>query len=809
MSESNNMNISYQYIIFGLVSIISTLTYANNRVTADIPAEIQPIQAPFIMPAIQRPPFQDQQYNIRDYGAQEGGNVKNTDAIAKAIDACHNAGGGFVIVPAGKWLTGTVHLKSNVNLRVDQGAELIFSDDPADYLPVVHTTWEGLECYNYSPLIYAYQCENVAITGKGQLTCVQDHWKKWMDRPAAHMQGLKELYEMAAQNVPVRERNMVRDHINLRPQFIQINRCRNVLIEDVTIRNSPFWTVHPVLCENVIVRGIDVRCRGHNTDGIDPEFCKNVLIEYCQFDQGDDPIVIKAGRNQDAWRIGKCSENIVIRHCKVILGHNLLAIGSEMSGGVRNVYMYDCDYQPYEGFVRSCVLIKTNHRRGGFVENIFVDNIQFHGTQPAKAILEIDTDVLYQWRDLVPTYEKRLTKIRNIQLKNIRADKAEYGLWIHGDAEEPIRDIQLENVALNEITQKAIEIKYAENVQINNSQLGDKKFGDAQQDSKINSMKVLSETGLFWKFDFGSGRVADGYTPVSSDTQYTPQRGYGFLPGADMVTGKRNMTDAMRGDFCTSDKPFMFSVDVPEEGNYLVTITFSGNTLANTTVKAESRRLMLDNLKIVPGNTILRSFIVNIRNSRLPEGRSVKLKSREVGVLHWDDSLTLELNGTQPSVCSIEIEKADHVTTLFLAGDSTVTDQTKEPWTSWGQMLTCFFKPDIGIANYAESGETLKAFVGERRLEKLLTQIKAGDYLFIQFAHNDMKRGTPEEVGYQDSLRQFIDEARNRGAHPVLVTSMHRRRFDETGHVVDRACPQFLDFVSRGFGRTDFQSYHQ
>jgi len=456
-----------------LAGMVCNETYAaEDKLYIKSPKEIQPIKAPFLMPKMQRPVFADKDFNIQNFGAQEGGKVKNTGAIAKAIEACHKAGGGRVVVPGGKWLTGKVHLKSNVNLHLAEGAELMFSDDPNDYLPAVHTTWEGFECYNYSPLIYAYECENIAITGKGKLTCIQVFWRKWMNRPPAHMQGLKELYEMAVKNVPVQERNMIRDNINLRPSFIQPNRCKNVLIEDVTVRESPFWTVHPVLCENVIIRGIDVRCRGHNTDGVDPEFCRNVLIEYCRFDQGDDPIVIKAGRNQDAWRIGKCSENIVIRYCTVILGHNLLAIGSEMSGGVRNVYMHDCEYQPYEGFVRSCVLIKTNHRRGGFVENIYVEDIKFHGTKPAKALLEIDTDVLYQWRDLVPTYERRLTKISNIQIKNVTVDKAEYGLWIHGEAEEPVRDIVLENIKVNEIIKKPREVRNAQNIVEKNVRFG-------------------------------------------------------------------------------------------------------------------------------------------------------------------------------------------------------------------------------------------------------------------------------------------------------------------------------------------------
>jgi lysophospholipase L1-like esterase len=433
---------------------------------------LPPIDAPFDMPIVSVPVFAQRQFNIKDFGAQPGGNAKCTEAIARAIEACHAAGGGRVVVPAGTWLTGAVHLKSNVNLYVAEGAELRFSDDPADYLPAVHTTWEGFECYNYSPLIYAYRCQNVAISGPGRLVCIQDGWRRWMDRPPTHMQGLKELYEMAVSNVPVEQRHMEERGINLRPQFIQFNRCKNVLIEDVTIRNSPFWTIHPVLCENVVIRRIDVYCRGHNTDGIDPEFSRNVLIEACRFDQGDDPIVIKAGRNHDAWRIGKSSENIVIRHCTVLSGHNLLAIGSEMSGGVRNVYMHDCDYRPTEGFVRSCVLIKTNHRRGGFVENIYVQNIRFEGAKEVKALLEIDTDVLYQWRDLVPTYERRLTKICNIQLKGIAVSKAQYGIWIRGEQEQPVRDIVLENVLVSEITKQARFIQNAENIQEKNVRFG-------------------------------------------------------------------------------------------------------------------------------------------------------------------------------------------------------------------------------------------------------------------------------------------------------------------------------------------------
>lgn len=293
------------------------------------------------------------------------------------------------------------------------------------------------------------------------------------------------------------------------------------------------------------------------------------------------------------------------------------------------------------------------------------------------------------------------------------------------------------------------------------------------------------DTPLF-KFDFGAGPLQAGYTRVTADMRYSEQRGFGFGDTAHLRMEDRQVPDALKTDFCTAARPFLFSIDVPQEGSYRVTLTLGDAAEPTaTTVKAESRRLMLENVQTKAGTFVTRSIIVHIRSSRLPGCGRVRLKSREIGAFHWDDQLTLEFNGKRPCVCGLTVEKADEVPTVFLAGDSTVTDQTKEPWTSWGQMLTRFFKPTLAVANYAESGETLRAFEGEKRLEKLLTQMKAGDYLFVQFAHNDMKRGTPAEIGYADALRRFIEAARARGAQPVLVTSMHRRQFDENGKVVD------------------------
>lgn len=422
------------------------------------------VDAPFAMPAIQIPVFPQRDFVITNFGAAADGKTNISAAIAKAIAACHEAGGGRVVIPAGKWLTGKVHLKSNVNLHLAEGAVLMFSPEPTDYLPAVQSSWEGTECFNYSPLVYAFGCTNVALTGPGALQANLDIWKTWMDRPPAHLAALKQLYQFARTNAPVEQRQMAVGENHLRPQFIQFNRCRNVLIEDVKIRNSPFWTVHLLLCDNVVVRRVDISARNRNNDGIDPEMTRNLLVEDCQFDQGDDAIAIKAGMDFDGRRLATPTENVVIRNCKMVRGHQLVAIGSELSGGIRNVSVHDCQFINEEADrPQNILFIKTNERRGGFVENIFVENITAQSTK--FGVLGIDTDVLYQWRDLVPTYEVKLTPIRNIHVKGVTvAETGSTPFKIAGDARLPVRDIYLENVTVQKARGAAKSFKNVEGV---------------------------------------------------------------------------------------------------------------------------------------------------------------------------------------------------------------------------------------------------------------------------------------------------------------------------------------------------------
>ena len=428
------------------------------------------VEAPFKMEPIKEYIFPNKDFNITKYGAKPGGEFNNTKAIAKAIDACNKKGGGRVVIPAGIWLTGPIHFKSNVNLYLEEGAVVSFTDDPADYLPTVMTSWEGLECYNYSPLVYAFECQNIAITGKGTLKPKMDVWKTWFKRPQAHLNALKELYTKASTDVPVVERQMATGENNLRPHLVQFNRCKNVLLDGFKIRESPFWTIHIYMCDNGIARNLDVYAHGHNNDGIDLEMTRNFLVEDCKFDQGDDAVVIKAGRNRDAWRLNTPTENIVIRNCEIVKGHALMAIGSEMSGGIKNVYMHNCKTT---SSVLNMFYIKTNHRRGGFIEDIYMNNVE---CKSAGSVLAIDTEVLYQWKDLVPTYETRITKISGIYMSNVKCDVADNVYDLKGDIRQPIYDVEIKNVyvkkinkyynqVLNVLNLKEENVKYDEYVE--------------------------------------------------------------------------------------------------------------------------------------------------------------------------------------------------------------------------------------------------------------------------------------------------------------------------------------------------------
>lgn len=392
-----------------------------------------------ILNRVKAPQFPDREFNILKFGASE--KKDSTEAIAKAIAACAAAGGGRVVVPEGVFPTGAIHLKSGVNLHVSKNATLEFSRDPKQYLPLVFTRWEGTECMNYSPFIYAFEQTNIAISGDGTLEGNSDcdHWWNWSGKGGCGKKGeptqaqaRNELVASADKDVPVKDR-VYGEGRWLRPQFIQPYRCTNVLIEDVTIRNSPMWEIHPALCRNVTVRNVKISSHGPNNDGCNPESSADVLVENCEFDTGDDCIAIKSGRNRDGRRVGVPSQNIIVRNCAMKDGHGGVSIGSEASGDVRNVYVENCRMDSPN--LIYAMRIKTNSYRGGKIENIFMRKCEVG--QVASSVLDID--LFYEEGEggaFTPL-------VRNIVLEDVSCKKSKYAVSLKGYKSAPLRDITL------------------------------------------------------------------------------------------------------------------------------------------------------------------------------------------------------------------------------------------------------------------------------------------------------------------------------------------------------------------------------
>jgi unsaturated rhamnogalacturonyl hydrolase len=398
-------------------------------------------EVPKILARIKPPVFPRRDFKITEYGASANSTTDCTASIRKAIDACHAAGGGRVVVPAGVFLTGAIHLKSNVNLFISEGATLKFSADPANYMPVVFTRFEGTECMNFSPLIYAFEQDNIAVTGPGTLdgSASDANWWGWYKQQGSGVEAparadVRRLLDFGERGVPVAERVFGQGHF-LRPNFIQPYRCHNVLIDGITIRNSPMWEIHPVLSTNVTVRAVRIISHGPNNDGCNPESSRDVLIEECVFDTGDDCIAIKSGRDNDGRRVATPSENIIVRNCTMKDGHGGVVMGSEISGNIRNVFVENClmDSPNLDRAFR----FKSNARRGGTVENVFVRNVDIG--RVAEAVLTID--FLYE-TGAVGQYKP---KVRNVVLEHVTSAASPRVMWIVSFPGALIEDIQFVN----------------------------------------------------------------------------------------------------------------------------------------------------------------------------------------------------------------------------------------------------------------------------------------------------------------------------------------------------------------------------
>jgi polygalacturonase len=424
-----------------------------------------------LMPAIRdriKPPrFPKRTFDLK---AKGDGRTDCTAAFRAAIDRCTKAGGGRVMVKPGTYLTGAIHLKSNVNLEIQEGATIKFSQNPKDYLPVVFSRWEGVELFNYSPFIYAFEQQNIAITGKGTLDGQSDneHWWPWNGRPAyGWKEGMSNqradrtaLFAMAEKGVEVRERVFGEGHY-LRPQFIQPYRCENVLIEGVTIQNSPMWEIHPVLCRNVTVQNVRINSHGPNNDGCDPESCTDVLIKNCEFDTGDDCIAIKSGRNADGRRLKAPTENVIVQGCRMKDGHGGITVGSEISGGVRNVFAEDCRLDSPN--LDHALRVKNNAMRGGLLENLHFRNIEVG--QVAHAVITIDFN--YEEGAKGPF----TPVVRSYTVDNLRSAKSKHALDVQGLSTAPVMNLRLTNCTFDNVAEgnivKNVKDATLDNVKIN------------------------------------------------------------------------------------------------------------------------------------------------------------------------------------------------------------------------------------------------------------------------------------------------------------------------------------------------------
>ena len=408
---------------------------------------------PNIEQNIQQPTFANRTYNITKYGASvKATAAKNQTAINKAIAACSKAGGGKVVIPVGEWKTGAITLKSNVNLEIQKDARLQFVFAPSLY-PNVRTRWEGLDCINYSPCIYAYQAKNIAITGEGTIDGGGNKKTWWPmcgaprfgwtaeGTPESQKIGRPELFKMAQDGVAIEKRVMGKGK-GLRPQLVNFYQCENILIEGVYMLNSPFWVIHPLLSKNITVRGVKIWNEGPNGDGCDPESCENVLIENCVFHTGDDCIAIKSGRNEDGRKWNIPSRNIIVRGCKMEDGHGGVVVGSEISGGVNNVFVENCEMDSPN--LDRVLRIKTNNCRGGLTENIYMRNVKVG--QCREAVLRIN--LCYEPKEAAkrgfnPT-------VRNVYMENVTCQKSRYGILLNGlDDADNIYNINVKNCTFN------------------------------------------------------------------------------------------------------------------------------------------------------------------------------------------------------------------------------------------------------------------------------------------------------------------------------------------------------------------------
>jgi polygalacturonase len=418
--------------------------------------------AKIIVQNIQETSFRADTTNIADFGAIGNGDFNNRDIIMRCINQCSEKGGGIVLIPKGTFFCkGPLSLKSNTNLHLEEGALLLFSDNPADYLPAVFTRWECVEIYNYSPMIYTSGQENVAITGKGKID--GNALNTWVDFRKKQGDAQNRVRDFSDKQKPVNNRIFGEGDF-LRPSFIQFVNCKRILVEGVTLTKSPLWMLHPVYCSDIIIRNVNFNSLVINNDGIDFDSSENGLVENCTFSTGDDAVVFKSGRDRDGWRVNKPTRNIVVRNCNAPQVLHGIAFGSEMSGGIENIFVENFSLGKVEG---EAIQFKANKDRGGYIRNVFIRNIE---------VDSVGGHLLY-FMNSYHSYRggNAPSEFHNIHVKNISCNFTNYAIQLQGLEEMPLHDITIENVKVEKADNLFDKKEFYRNINLKRFKVAGKK----------------------------------------------------------------------------------------------------------------------------------------------------------------------------------------------------------------------------------------------------------------------------------------------------------------------------------------------
>ena len=699
------------------------------------------------------------QFLITDYGAKTKAKAKtNQKAINKAINECSRQGGGTVVVPEGTWLTGALTLQSGVNLRVEKGATILFSPDKSLY-PLVLTRWEGQDLMNFQPFIYARDAKDVAITGEGTIDggAGMDNWWPmcgsarfgWKEGIPAQKDGDREnLMKMAENNVPVEERIFGLGH-TLRPQLVNFVDCDGVLVEGVTLLRSPFWVLHPLRSKNVVVRGVTFWNEGPNGDGCDPESCDGVLIEDCRFHTGDDCIAIKSGRNADGRRWNLPSQNIIVRRCSMEDGHGGVVIGSEVSGGCRNVFVEDCnmDSENLERVIR----IKTSTCRGGVTENVFVRNVEVG--QCREAVLKINLN--YESRETAP--RGFIPTVRNVWLENVNCKKSRYGVLVIGlDTTLQVYNINLTNCRFdgvergNSITGKVRDIRF-HHLYINGKKTTFALDGCADRYSLWMVKSEMKRSPKSYLLDFSKRPKWSYVMGIELESMLDTYQRYG---GDDIKAYLKEYTDTMiLQDGVIRDYNFKdLNIDNIRTGRYVLRSNQLWNEDKNNRAGATLMQ-QLDSMprtsdgiwwhkKIYPNQVWLDGLYMGIPFYTMYAMHNLKGNARQLVLDDAVDQLTQTARLTYDSQTGLYRHACDATRSIFWADK-----QTGQSAHTWGRaqgwmMMAIVELLDVLPDNYSRRDEVLE----------LLRKVSEG-----VVRHQDSKTGLWYQVMDVEDSRNYLE----------------------------------------------------